>query len=54
MRVLIGTKEQRVEPVLEIEIGKLLAGVVADNEARGLFFDGPRRREAALRRMRGV
>ena len=32
--------------ILEIDIPKLLSGVVA--HARGLFLDGPRRREAAL------
>jgi hypothetical protein len=30
--------------ILEIDIGKLLTGVVAHDKARGLFFDGPRRR----------
>jgi hypothetical protein len=33
--------------VLEIDVGELLTVVVADHEARFLFFDGPRRREAA-------
>jgi len=35
--------------VLEVDVGKLLAVVVAHHKAGGLFFDGPRRREAALR-----
>ena len=35
--------------ILEISIGKLLSVTVADNEAGGLLFSGPRRREAAWR-----
>src|SRR6516165_7971889 len=33
--------------ILEIDIGKLLHVVVADNKAGFLFLDGPGRREAA-------
>jgi hypothetical protein len=36
-----------VRAVLEIDIRELLSVVVAHDKARGLFFDGPRRREAA-------
>jgi hypothetical protein len=35
--------------ILEIDISKLLAIAVAHDEAGGLFFDGSRRWEAALR-----
>jgi hypothetical protein len=34
--------------ILEIDIGELLPVVVTHDEARGLFLDGPQRREAAL------
>jgi hypothetical protein len=34
--------------ILEIDIGELLSVVVAHDEAGGLFFDRPRRREAAF------
>ena len=37
--------------VLEINIGKRLPAVVADNKAGGLFLDSPRRREAAGRQV---
>jgi len=33
--------------ILEIDIGKLLSVAVADNEAGGLLFSGPRWRETA-------
>jgi len=32
--------------IVEVDIGELLAAVVAHDEARVLLFDGPRRREA--------
>ena len=32
--------------VLEMDVGKLLTVVIAPDEARLLFFDGPGRREA--------
>jgi hypothetical protein len=32
--------------LFEIDVGKLLAVVIAHDEAGGLFFDDPRRREA--------
>jgi len=34
--------------VLKINIREFLFGAVPDHEARGGFFNGPRRREAAL------
>jgi hypothetical protein len=34
--------------ILVIDISELLAVVVAHDETRGSFLDGPRRREAAL------
>jgi hypothetical protein len=38
--------------MLEIDVGELLAVVVADDEAGGLLLDGPRRREVACGHVR--
>jgi hypothetical protein len=34
--------------ILEIDVSERLSVVVAHEETRGLFLDGPRRREAAI------
>ena len=41
--------DRRSRLILEVDIRELLAVAVADNKARGLFLDSPRRREAARR-----
>jgi len=45
------TVESPARLILEIDIGERLFVVVADDETRGLFLNGPRRREAAGRQV---
>jgi hypothetical protein len=40
--------------ILKIDIGKLLAVVVADNKDRANVLDGPGRREAAAHRLQRI
>jgi hypothetical protein len=49
-RLVTGEQLRRCAPsrlLLEIDVRRALPGGVADDEARGVFVDGPRRRETA-------
>jgi hypothetical protein len=47
--MIVKRRKIQTETPPEIDLGKRLAAAIRYNKTCGLFFDGPARREAALR-----